>query len=305
VVDEKKIPQPVVQNQLRIPEVLRPRNDYEWLESVASTPELVPLRQDARTNLAKICRSLSAHARRNATSAPTWERIVKDTGLARATVARWLKWLKSHALIQVLETGSTPKTRKAPTETENHAAIYGLRLRNPRMSVDESETPKVSSSISKPKSRARGENRAQARKREEFPRTKPAKTRKERLQLVERLALEVPQLQVYSARRLRHALKPWLNRGFTVADLLHAADHLPDGSRWTIETRAKNPLAVLIHRLKHWTGTRAPSQQTESAKAETRAKHDALMKKVREEKAAAVPMPASIRASLKQPINRR
>lgn len=65
-----------------------------------------------------------------------------------------------------------------------------------------------------------------------------------RLDLVERLQVEAPALRPASARRLRNVLLPWLERpelGWTVAELLYAIDHTPDGRAHTLTAAVKVP----------------------------------------------------------------
>jgi hypothetical protein len=57
---------------------------------------------------------------------------------------------------------------------------------------------------------------------------------------------------------LRHVLRPQLSAGWTVADILHALDHTPDGERHWHTGDVRHVAAWVRHRLKAWAGQPAP-----------------------------------------------
>ncbi len=212
---------------------------------------------------------------------------MERTGLSRASVARWLAWLRHRGLLGVVESGTTP--RFAPMalaqDAGNRAALYVLCVPEPGAaaapedvteaalgsSVEESETPTFLLLSSKkdpyPGARAslasvstagplRGrEERSDERGRPTWPRTTVARSRADRLALVERLRSSAPALRPLSGPALRSLLRPWLERpelGWTVAWLLHAIDATPAGEvrTWTSDVRA--PAGWLRFRLSAW-----------------------------------------------------
>jgi len=63
----------------------------------------------------------------------------------------------------------------------------------------------------------------------------------------------VPALRGLSARHLRHLLRPWLDAGWTPADVLHALDHTPADAAHTWTTDVRSPRGWLAFRLGMWT----------------------------------------------------
>jgi hypothetical protein len=96
-----------------------------------------------------------------------------------------------------------------------------------------------------------------------WPRHVPARTKRDRLALCERLRHEAPVLTwIGSTRRLRWLLHDFLTTGWTAADVLHAIDTHPvdGGYPYAIAPPGtpgglRNPAGWLIHRLRPW---RAP-----------------------------------------------
>ncbi|MGI8416282.1 MAG: hypothetical protein ACR2P2_08800, partial [Nakamurella sp.] len=54
---------------------------------------------------------------------------------------------------------------------------------------------------------------------------------------------------------MRHLLRPWLLAGWTVAELMHAFDHEPDGTERTWTTAVRSSGGWLLSRLQLWTIT--------------------------------------------------
>ena len=119
-----------------------------------------------------------------------------------------------------------------------------------------------------------------------WPRNLPARTKRDRLALCDRLRHDAPPLAwVGSARRLRWLLHDFLTAGWTAEDLLHAIDHHPHTGGYAYATAApgtpgglRNPAGWLIHRLKPWRhpdGTPlAPFSRSHAAALATRAQQD-------------------------------
>lgn len=120
-----------------------------------------------------------------------------------------------------------------------------------------------------------GEERSDKRGSGPWPRCAVAGSRSDRLSLVERLQAEAPALRPASARQLRSVLLPWLVRpelGWTVAELLYAIDHTPDGRAHTFTGAVKIPHKWLAHRMRAWLDERdqplpAPAVAAAAARA--------------------------------------
>lgn len=65
---------------------------------------------------------------------------------------------------------------------------------------------------------------------------------------------------VLTVRRTEKALRRWYAAGWSARAILWAVDHRPDGQHWStrVETKATNPLGVLLWRLSHWADAGTP-----------------------------------------------
>lgn len=269
-----------------------------WLRQVEAHPDTADLRADSLTTLRAVAWSLAVRARGDATSAPTWAALMERTGRSRATVARWLAWLRERGLLVVVETGSTQG------DSGPRCAVYALTRRVPRTlvaPVDEDETPPCAPSGSTQDAGARGATSAAAAP-PGWSRTRPATTRQERLALVERLRSTVPALRAASPRALRSVLRSQLQDGWTVADLVAALDRVPDGTRWTYEAPPRDPVAWLRWRLRPWQGHEPPSSTQAAQHAARLAAQAAHREAAARDTAAAAPCPAPVRAALRQAV---
>jgi hypothetical protein len=259
-----------------------------FLRAVDEHPDAVVLRVDGREHVRSVAWVVASMASwADLTARPTWPVLMERTGLSRASVARWLAWLRRRGLLGVVESGTTP--RFAPMalaqDAGNRAAVYVLCAPEAlvatapedvtedelRSSVEESETPTFLFLSSKkdpyPGAREnlttdgttdplRGrEKRSDEPRRREWARTAVAHCRADRLALVERLRASAPALRPLSAPALCSLLRPWVERpelGWTVAWLLHAIDTTPAGEArtWTSDVRA--PAGWLRFRLSAW-----------------------------------------------------
>jgi hypothetical protein len=159
-------------------------------------------------------------------------------------------------------------------DAENRAALY--LLCTPQMpaaeldhsvSVDRSETPTplgldleenpyARASQPTPGSRCERQTRSYEQGRLAWSRTQIARTKAQRLALASRLQAEAPALRLLSAPALRHLLRPFIGQpelGWTVAWLLHALDHTPDGALRPFTAPVRVPAGWLRFRLSAWT----------------------------------------------------
>ncbi|MDV3194587.1 MAG: hypothetical protein Q8886_02580 [Candidatus Phytoplasma australasiaticum] len=262
-----------------------------WLVAVKNDPSVLALRRDAREAVGRLAFVLTAHARRDGTTAPGWDVLMLRTGMARRTLARWLAWLRSHGLLGVVETGSTPKTRagrfsEAP-EDSNARAVYLLvrpQEETPEPAHQHVSTPRkilhppspAGASPSPDRGRAgasvpphgTGTPLAEPLRRSGTPsrpattwrKYDPTRTRAQERAAAARIRALAPCLRPLSDRAVRSLLLPWLRRGWTPGDVLHALDHTPDGRRRTWTSDVEKPAGWLCHRLAPWREAEAPSQ---------------------------------------------
>lgn len=278
-----------------------------FLRAIDEHPDAAVLRVDGLEHLRAVAWVVASMASWSTlTARPTWPVLMERTGLSRASVARWLAWLRHRGLLGVVESGTTP--RFAPMvlaqDAGNRAALYvlcvpettvaaapeGVTEAELRSSVEESETPTflllgskknpyAGTRASLASASAAGplhgrEERSDEPGRPAWPRTAVARSRADRLALVERLRSSAPALRPLSAPALRSLLRPWLERpelGWTVAWLLHAIDTTPTGQArtWTSDVRAA--AGWLRFRLSAWLdehGQPVPSPGVQQAAAQ-------------------------------------
>lgn len=294
-----------------------------FLRAVDEHPDTVLLRAHGRESLRAVAWVLASTASwSTVTARPTWPVLMERTGRSRSTVSGWLRWLRERGLLGVVESGTTP--RFAPMalaqDDANRAAVYVLCVPSQQrwddsaaaledagagerpVSVDESRTPTflVFNLEKNPYAGAR-ENRpvaAVAELRHEkrsdergggaWGRATVADSRHDRLDLVGRLQAEAPALRPCSPRELRSVLRPWLARpelGWSVAELLYAIDHGPDGRAYPFTAAVRVPARWLAHRMRAWrneNGQALPSPRMAGAAA--RAAEHAAQEQARAER---------------------
>ncbi len=254
------------------------------------------MRSDAYANARKIAWALAVAARADGTVTPTWDSLVETTGLSRSTVAAWLSRLQAWGLVRVLESGSTVRTRRGrDPQLGNRAAVYVLRI-----PVDESRTPTVLPKVEPPIAGARLDDSPTAASgggpaEPPWPSTAKTRTRADELRAAETLRGRVQAFRRLSPRAVRSLIRSWLRAGWTVADLVWALDHEPDGTdRWKTQA-VRQPIGWAKARLAPWEGLEPPSARSEAARAAERAAHQEFLAERAAAVAAAVPMPASVR----------
>ncbi|MGE5698323.1 MAG: hypothetical protein ACM4D3_24665 [Candidatus Sericytochromatia bacterium] len=221
------------------------------------------------------------------TSRPTVDQLVERTGLSERTVQRCRKWLREHGLLEELEPGSTPRYRDRylravlGSRVGNRAALFRHAVPGEAPEtvadlhvdehVDETVTPSLDPCVARVQNAHAREARSPLRGVDgtvtPWELRRCAQTRFERLALAERLRAESPPARAAgSARRVRHALRPWLLAGWSVRDVLEALDHRPDGTSYGYAYRThelRNPAGWLVHRLRAWldaTGNPLPAR---------------------------------------------
>jgi hypothetical protein len=267
-----------------------------FYRAVGAHPDTAALRAHARENLTRLSWVLSSMACwEDRTVRPTWSVLRARTGLSRRSVARWLAWLRSRGLLGIVEAGATP--RFAPmalaADAGNRASLYvlcvpqtaspeprrgsiaqetgtptllGLEVKNPYPPARANQPP--ANPTTQPKERNKEVGRPS------WSRTRIARSRADRLDLAEALRAHALALRPLSARAIRSLLRPWTSwpeLGWTLAWLLHALDHTPDGDPRTYTAPVRAPAGWLRHRLSAWTdehGQPLPSPGIAAAAAE-------------------------------------
>jgi len=269
----------------------------KWLRAVQAHPATASLRVDAHRNLLAVAWALAVDARPDGTSLPTWAALVEQTGLGRRTVARWLAFLVAQGLLHVRETGSTPATRPGwQTVQGNRAALYVLIA--PR--VDRSGTPPVTHYVSNPNAReavaqrpaASGGGAVEPRV---WPRIRVTATKADRLRASMQLRVDVPALQTMSAKAIRAATGAQMRAGWTLADIVYALDHEPDGKPHWREAAVRNPHGWLRHRLGLWAGH--PARSSTLTQLAAKCAEQANRRKAEHAAAAAAAVPAEVNAA--------
>ena len=204
-----------------------------WIRAVQAHPATARLRADAHRNVLAIAWVLARHASwASMTTRPTWARIQTLTGLSRSTVARWIAFLVHHRLLGIVEHGSTPRYRPVGDDTTgNRAAEYVLAT---PCAVEETRTPTKVLTDEKPSpSRARPGTLAPPHVTRDtlWPLGVTPKGAKGVTLALEQMRARSLVLRRIRADRLARLLTPWFRAGWTPADVLHALDYRPDGSR--------------------------------------------------------------------------
>ena len=269
----------------------------KWLRAVQAHPATASLRVDAHRNLLGVVWALAVDARPDGTSMPTWAALVEQTGLGRRTVARWLAFLGEHGLLRVLETGSTPATRPGwQTIKGNRAALYVLIT----PFVDQSGTPPVTNFVSNPNAREAVADRPAASgggavEPRVWPRMRATATKADRLRAAMQLRADVPALRGMSAKAIRAATGPQMRAGWTLADVVYALDHEPDGKPHWREAAVRNPHGWLRHRLGLWAAH--PSRSSMLTQLAAKSAEQANRRKAEHAAAAAAAVPAGVSAA--------
>ncbi|MEV4364610.1 hypothetical protein [Nonomuraea sp. NPDC049625] len=227
-----------------------------FLRALKEAPEVLALRSDGYSNLLRVANDIAFHADwTTMCSRPTRAGIVERTGLHVDTVKRWVRWLRVRGWLGTVEEGTTVRFRKgtrAGLDDDgygNRAAVWVLCV--PRQTTppphdhhpaDQPEDTTAPPTVSP----HRGETTDPSHARETptptrtHSRISPTwglhhtpRTKRDRLAACERLRHEATPFRRMTGWYLRHLLKPFLDAGWTVADVLHALDVRPDDSRWT------------------------------------------------------------------------
>lgn len=243
----------------------RARNQPEALRAlearIALEADLGRLRSDAERNALAMARAVVfSSIWQTRVTRPGWDTLMDRTGLKRTSVAKYLRLFNEWGLLGRVRTGSTWKTRGGREEDQdgNFAGEYVLCV-PAQEPVEETRTPSLGSrrEPEKPHVRAREEAASEVAERP-WLMHQPTKTRQDRLQAAKRLQTEALMLRRITPQLLRHVLRPQLTNGWTVADILHALNHEPDGTPHWHTADVRHVAAWIRHRLKAWAGHQPP-----------------------------------------------
>jgi hypothetical protein len=259
----------------------RTRDQQAFLRALREDPEVLSLRYDGYGNLLRVAEVIAWAADwKTMCSRPTIAGICERTGLSKATVKRWVRWLREHGWLGVVEQGTTVRFRKGTSAgldddgLGNRAAVWVLCIRRDitPVSTDDISSDQVKDlseppSVSLPKRDKKDPTRTREAPRQtrRSPRISPAwalhespRTKRDRLAACERLRQESNVLRHMTPWYLCWLLRPFLVAGWTPADVLHALDVRPDGSVWTYTWQSADELRHIPgwvrHRLNAWLG---------------------------------------------------
>ncbi|MEV6157924.1 helix-turn-helix domain-containing protein [Nonomuraea sp. NPDC052129] len=234
----------------------RASSQKAFLRALREDPGVLDLRYDGYGNLLRVAQIVAWAADwKTMCSRPTIAKIVEETGLSKATVKRWIRWLREHGWLGVVEQGSTVRFRKGTSAgldddgLGNRAALWVIciprdiaRVSTPGTPSDEERCVSEPPSLSLPRRDKEDPTRTREapRRARGNPRISPTwglhqspRTKRDRLAACERLRQESSVLRRMTAWYLRWLLRAFLLAGWTPADVLHALDVRPDDSVWT------------------------------------------------------------------------
>jgi hypothetical protein len=290
--------------------------DRRWLDDVRAAIEATGRRVDWRRNRAHVAELIAAHADRRLRSRPTMTRLAAITELDMRTVQLCCRWLERGGWLDVLEPGTTPEFRPGvlAAGSPNLAREWALTVPGPDGNTAPTQAPTAPSPTPGAREATPGTNAGQGNEDRrsapdspllapplgrapapEWPLGQTPQRRGERLTACETLQRRHMVLRRLSARRLRSILRPWFGglwardgQRWTPADVLHALDHRPDGTRHEFAGQVRDPGAWLAHRLGFWLDGEGHALPSHSAVLAARAAgHAAVAEAARAEREAA------------------
>jgi hypothetical protein len=231
-----------------------------WLALAQDVVDAAWLREDARRRVLVIARAIGWSADwHTGRSRPTMARLVEVSGLSLRTVQRWCRWLENAGLLVVTEPGTTPDFRPGILNG------CGSNLAREWQLVDPAVTPSQENldlpGTCKPYAGARAgtpRSDAASRRLPDVPQTAPwarwrnPKTRSEALTAAAVVRSASPFHRRLSERHWRSIARVFVASGWAPGDILHALDHLPDGSQHWHTAPVVNMAAWARHRLSLW-----------------------------------------------------
>ncbi|MBB6557202.1 hypothetical protein [Nonomuraea rubra] len=230
----------------------RAPSQQAFIRAVKQHADALTLKCHAYRNLTEVAGKLADWADwTTLTTRPTEQRIADDLDLALSTVKRWIRWLREHGFLGVVEEGTTVRFRRGnrcgldDDGHGNRAAVWVLCVPAPELDDHYLRTDKTTTEPPSCTSR-RGvqegptharEERSTPRRRNRISTTTEATatpgTRKHALQIAQKIHDASTTLRRLSPWYIRHLTRVFVAAGWTAGDVLHALDHQPDGAAWT------------------------------------------------------------------------
>jgi hypothetical protein len=248
-----------------------------WLDALDACPRLGELRADRRATVTKIARQIAYSAAWDTmTSRPTWARLMDTAQVSRRTVARTLELLREVGLVGIVATGRSAGFQPNAADATAEAAVYVLCVPSPLAPVDELGTPTpVGLSVEEPLRARETANSSSVPLRGPHllpagagaalvgpadRSVRPAGLLDRRMRLERRMSqarqlqARVPVLRRLTDRAVAAVVRDFQLAEWTTADLAHAIDWRPDGSRWAHAgaTGVALPAKWLEYRLRPW-----------------------------------------------------
>lgn len=305
------------------------RSPRQWIAAVEDAAYVAGVRTHGRRNLLAVGWQIARSPTRGAARTPGHEAVAAAAEISGRTVTRWITWLMRQGLLGRVSAGRTaawsslyrPMALAAPNAA-NERAVYILCVPATTTSVDESgdpfctpevvdihtraqdeEPPDRNSSRPPRKTKKDGPTGPATTENPTWPMSRPARTRRERLELIRRLRAESSTLRAVRPRLLRHLLRPWLAADWTAAGVLYALDHASSDVPWTYTwdgpEALRNPAGWVWWRMRCWLDQDGRPLRDEIAAAQlrTNARRRADLERAGRPQPSATPPPADYRAA--------
>ncbi len=252
-----------------------------WLQAVSEDADLATMRPVRRRTILAVTAEMARVADwRGRATRPTRAGSAATAGICERTVSRAWRWIEHRGYAVVTEPGTTPRFRPAilregqegnlartwllvipaaPGPLAVHEAVTPPRSFRRFPSVRARESARFGPSLRsglphRPAGRPDGGGQAGTPVR---AKPKPAPTgrgptRAAMLSAAEWLRRQSATLRRISARMLRHLLRPFWRRSWTVRDVLHALDFTPAGEPHVCTDAVRDPAAWVRWRLSGW-----------------------------------------------------
>ena len=296
-----------------------PRRVSDWIDQALSHPGTATMTERSwRTHRAFVLAIANAIDPKSKTTTFSWASLAEavleiDPGAAssRATVDRYLRRLREWKLLGIVASGRTATYAPKGSGGINERAVYVLAVTRTLQPVDSIETPPLEEADVAPRTHAR-EDLAQPhaeplrgpatwaaharpsplpahRQFPAWPRTVTPKRKDDMLAAAAALCRLVPVLRRITPRHVRSILRPYFLAGWTIADVQHALDHRPSGTRWPHDgaTGVDNVGAWLAYRLAAWRDAHGTVRRSNSQRIAAEQRHNAALARARREAEAA------------------
>ena len=292
-----------------------PHRVSDWIDQALTHPGTATMTARSwRTHCAFVLAIANAIDPKSKTTTFSWTSLAKAVleidplaANSRATVDRYMRRLREWKLLGIVASGRTATYAPKGNGGINERAVYVLSVTRPLKAVDSFETPPLEEVDVAPRTRARGElaqpnaeplrgpttQAAQARHPQlpaqrqlpAWPRSVTPSSKDDMLRAADTLRhLSFP-LRCLSARHVRSILRPFFLAGWTVADVHHAIDHLPNGTKHPHDgaNGVGNMGAWLSYRLAAWCDPHGTVRRSRTQRIEAERRENAARARARRE----------------------